>query len=639
MFHSDGRSVEALLKHMPKRRIWDVEGRVRGTNLGNNKFHFDFDKEEDLLKVLDKRPCHFYKWSFSLERWTPTIKEDFPNFLPFWALVSGVPIHYKKPETYESVGKALRVFDKADVERSWVRVFVNGDLPLKLECKVGFENGDIVKVTIQYEDLYRHCFSCKRISHEEGTCPELNDRQRERNRLARIEQKEKEDRAMKEALSLPQRQSSVTYTDKYNRDNMGRESRSAYQVFPGARRDDSRDDGRYQDLRKHIWERRDAHTKNRYHPYQHSSGAISKEKTRDTASSSEWRPKRSQEQRSENRLAPQWDKGNTSSRSRMTTDSQRTISENPRRKGYMASNRGRYSRSPPPDGMECKPVDKARESEAPRGLLKKDNKLVISNINSGGEAMEGSESRRSNSDARDVEKDGQQPHNMEAVSREKGQERSTIRTPRENIPIISKIQELMHRGNQDEVLETEKEREKRELNKSVDEYAALAMNAGMVDDDDLLDAFAEPEEQNREAEMEDGRIEAISQLSPERNENKSNGSGAMESKITKQGVEEGEVMENNKKEQRSARTSQQTTIQGRRRGARSLDLKGASASKKLASRGRLSPKTKVLKSARETTYGSSKVPRHVVYPSANTSRKTVSMLGSVVSHKPPSTQI
>lgn len=262
MFHSDGRSVEALLKHMPKRRIWDVEGRVRGTNLGNNKFHFDFDKEEDLLKVLDKRPCHFYKWSFSLERWTPTIKEDFPNFLPFWALVSGVPIHYKKPETYESVGKALRVFDKADVERSWVRVFVNGDLPLKLECKVGFENGDIVKVTIQYEDLYRHCFSCKRISHEEGTCPELNDRQRERNRLARIEQKEKEDRAMKEALSLPQRQSSVTYTDKYNRDNMGRESRSAYQVFPGARRDDSRDDGRYQDLRKHIWERRDAHTKN-----------------------------------------------------------------------------------------------------------------------------------------------------------------------------------------------------------------------------------------------------------------------------------------------------------------------------------------------------------------------------------------
>lgn len=50
MFHKDGRSVDALLKHMPKRHIWDVEGRVKGTNLGNNKFQFDFDKEEDLQK-------------------------------------------------------------------------------------------------------------------------------------------------------------------------------------------------------------------------------------------------------------------------------------------------------------------------------------------------------------------------------------------------------------------------------------------------------------------------------------------------------------------------------------------------------------------------------------------------------------
>lgn len=66
MFHKDGRSVDALLKHMPRRRIWDVEGRVRGTNVGNNKFQLDFDKEEDLQKVLLKRPCHFNKWSFSL---------------------------------------------------------------------------------------------------------------------------------------------------------------------------------------------------------------------------------------------------------------------------------------------------------------------------------------------------------------------------------------------------------------------------------------------------------------------------------------------------------------------------------------------------------------------------------------------
>lgn len=29
MSHQDGRSVDALITHMPRRRIWDVEGRVQ----------------------------------------------------------------------------------------------------------------------------------------------------------------------------------------------------------------------------------------------------------------------------------------------------------------------------------------------------------------------------------------------------------------------------------------------------------------------------------------------------------------------------------------------------------------------------------------------------------------------------------
>ena len=236
MFHSDGRSVEALLNHMPRRKIWDVEGRVRGTNLGNNKFLFEFDKEEDLEKVLQKRPCHFNRWSFAIEKWTPKINEEFPNLIPFWANVVGVPIHYRKQETFESVGKALGVFDKADVEGSKVRVFVNGDRPLKFECKVGFDNGDVVKVSIQYEDLYRHCFSCKRISHEEGTCPELNDEQRERNRVERIAQHELEERATREVFSQPQRMHAGTGNETQNSGSKGKEYRGKEASFPDSRR-------------------------------------------------------------------------------------------------------------------------------------------------------------------------------------------------------------------------------------------------------------------------------------------------------------------------------------------------------------------------------------------------------------------
>ncbi|KAF3573522.1 hypothetical protein F2Q69_00061618 [Brassica cretica] len=120
-----------------------------------------------------------------------------------------------------SIGKALGTYDTADVERSRVKVFVNGDLPLKFDCKIGFANGDVVKVSIQYEDLYIHCFSCKRISHEEGTCPEINNEQKERNRLERIYQQEKEERETREAFSIPQRKRMGVYTDSHIKENRG----------------------------------------------------------------------------------------------------------------------------------------------------------------------------------------------------------------------------------------------------------------------------------------------------------------------------------------------------------------------------------------------------------------------------------
>ncbi|KAF2605514.1 hypothetical protein F2Q70_00026381 [Brassica cretica] len=199
--------------------------------------------------------------------------------------------------------------------------------------------------------------------------------------------------------------------------------------------------------------------------------------------------------------------------------------------------------------------------------------------------------------------------------------------------IISKPQGLRQSKTQDHDEETEKEREERELEKSIEKYANLAMTEVMIDEDDLLDDIAEMEKQAVDAKMEDGRIEAISQLSPERHdiqtrETKTRGKTSI---IALQKEAVGEIMGNNKKEQNNIHSSQQATIQGRRRGARSSDLKGALASKKLASRGLLSTKAKVLKSVRETTHDSSKVPRHVVYPSASSSRKTVSKLGSVVS--------
>ncbi|XP_013632905.1 PREDICTED: uncharacterized protein LOC106338486 [Brassica oleracea var. oleracea] len=518
MFHPDGRSVEALLKHMPKRRIWDVEGRVRGTNLGNNR------------------------WSFSLERWTPTIKEDFPNSLPFWAVVSGVPIHYKKLETYESVGKALGVYDKADVEGGRVRVFVNGDLPLKFDCKIGFENGDVVKVKIQYEDLYRHCFSCKRISHEEGTWPELNENQRERNRLARIEQKDKEERATREAFSQPQRRSPGAYNDRYDLENRGREKRPMYLESPGAHRGSQREDERQHDLRKQLKEKREG---TQY----------------------------------ENQSKKHWDQGYTNSRSRMSIDSQRTISENPRRQDYMAPARRWKSQSPPSGTLEWRPLNRARESEKPRGLLKKDNLVGNPKGSSGGEVPEESANNRSNTETQGRLQDNQTMHCMDIDSNERGHEEETARS-KERLPQTSDLnQGLRVEQGDEEVQETDKEREAREekeTDEDIEEYAALGMTDEMIDEDDLLDGIVEMEK-----DMEDGRIEAISQLSPERPTNKTSVSKVKTGMLNIQGVEKG-GRPGNTMEKKNKQSSQQNASLGRKRGARSPDLKGASASRKLA---------------------------------------------------------
>lgn len=91
MFHKGGRSIEALVALLPKEHIWDVEGRVRGVSLGDSRFQCFFETESDLQKILNKRPCHFNKWSFALERWKPHIGTSFADSMTFWVKIEGIP--------------------------------------------------------------------------------------------------------------------------------------------------------------------------------------------------------------------------------------------------------------------------------------------------------------------------------------------------------------------------------------------------------------------------------------------------------------------------------------------------------------------------------------------------------------------
>lgn len=187
VLHQGSRSVEALITQLPRPRIWNVEGRVRGRNLGNGRFQFDFDNEKDLQAVLNRRPCHLNQWSFALERWEPFTKDDFPNTIPFWVQITGVPVHFWNEGTFTEIAKALGTKLAIDEKSARIHVSVNIDKPLQFERRIGFKNGDTERISFDYAGLHRYCYTCKLISHDENTCPELTEEQREQKRRQRLE--------------------------------------------------------------------------------------------------------------------------------------------------------------------------------------------------------------------------------------------------------------------------------------------------------------------------------------------------------------------------------------------------------------------------------------------------------------------
>lgn len=133
MFHQGGRSIHAMVALLPK--LWNVAGRVRGVVLDNSRFQFDFENERDLQKVLNKRPCHFNDWSFSLERWEPHIGNDFPNTMTFWISTVGIPSLYWVEEKFRNFGNSFGVVRAVDAPQARFLVTIRADEPLRFRRK------------------------------------------------------------------------------------------------------------------------------------------------------------------------------------------------------------------------------------------------------------------------------------------------------------------------------------------------------------------------------------------------------------------------------------------------------------------------------------------------------------------------
>ncbi|KAF8112209.1 hypothetical protein N665_0066s0081 [Sinapis alba] len=167
--------------------LWKSDVRPVGADLGNGLFQFQFEREADLLKVLEKRPYHYSRWMVIVQRWEPTISKAFPALIPFWIRVQSIPIHLWNENTIQSIGEDIGVFEKTEITLVSVRmrVQVNGLLPLIKSSIIEYPNGGEVVATLTYERLEKHCTKCFRLDHELKDC--LEAKHQNKARLADLE--------------------------------------------------------------------------------------------------------------------------------------------------------------------------------------------------------------------------------------------------------------------------------------------------------------------------------------------------------------------------------------------------------------------------------------------------------------------
>ncbi|XP_022568760.1 uncharacterized protein LOC111211769 [Brassica napus] len=154
--------------------LWKANTKPVGSELGNGMFQFQFDNEEDLLTVLEKRPYYYGRWMVIVQRWEPTVSKNFPSLLPFWIKVQGIPVHLWTEETIQKLREDLGVFEKAEITSTTVRmrVQINGLLPLIKTSVIEYANGDEVTASFVYEKLDRHCYKCYRLDRDIKDCLE-----------------------------------------------------------------------------------------------------------------------------------------------------------------------------------------------------------------------------------------------------------------------------------------------------------------------------------------------------------------------------------------------------------------------------------------------------------------------------------
>lgn len=101
---------------------WKTEFKPVGADLGNGLFQFQFEREADLISVLEQRPYHYARWMVIIQRWEPTVSPTFPSLIPFWIKVQGLPVHLWTEDIVKVIGADIGLYEKAEITKLTARM-------------------------------------------------------------------------------------------------------------------------------------------------------------------------------------------------------------------------------------------------------------------------------------------------------------------------------------------------------------------------------------------------------------------------------------------------------------------------------------------------------------------------------------
>ncbi|XP_048615095.1 uncharacterized protein LOC111206146 [Brassica napus] len=235
------QNVERLIVAMPEQ--WGMSDKISACDLGNGRFLFNFDNEEDLTSILNQGPFHHNYCMFVLVRWEPVIDDNYPSMIPFWIQLQGIPLHLCTKQNLEAIGDRLGKLETSDTVEGKIKVSVDSTKPLKFSRKLQTKNKEDIMIKLFYKKLFKHCSTCGLMSQESQDCLHKHDltqtaprenvfdrvrppRQDEASRVNAERGKEETSyRSLNDGSSSTSRVQRSTHSNRVNRINSSRESR------------------------------------------------------------------------------------------------------------------------------------------------------------------------------------------------------------------------------------------------------------------------------------------------------------------------------------------------------------------------------------------------------------------------------